>query len=252
MIRLALIVLLCTVLPAGAQQVIAGLSQSQISISADFDGSEILVFGAIKRDAPVADRDELGVIVTVEGPAQELTVRRKDRHALLWINDDAVEITNVPSFYAVATSGPLSQILSATSDTQHRITVPRAIRTVGPPMIEDQPLAFTQALIRIRERQNLFQTNIGAVRVRQGTLFDTSVTLPANIVEGLYTTQVFLTRTGRVVAAFETSIIVEKVGLERFLYTLAHERPLAYGVLSLAIAIAAGWGASAAFRYVRA
>lgn len=252
MIRVALIVLLCTVLPAGAQQVIAGLSQSRISISADFDGSEILIFGAIKRDAPAVDLDELGIIVTVEGPEQNLTVRRKDRHALIWINDAAVEIGSVPSFYAVATSGPLPQILSVTSDLQHRITVPRAIRAVGAPMQSDPPLASTEALIRVRERQNLFQTDIGAVRVRQGTLFDTSVTLPANIVEGLYTTRVFLTRSGRVVAAFETSIIVEKVGLERFLYTLAHERPLTYGVLSLAIAIAAGWGGSAVFRHVRA
>ena len=251
MIRVALIVLLCTVLPAGAQQVIAGLSQSRISISADFDGSEILIFGAVKRDAPAVDLDELGIIVTVEGPEQSLTVRRKDRRALIWINDAALEIGSAPSFYAVATSDPLPQILSVSSDLQHRITVPRAIRAVEGPMQVDHPLAFTEALIRIRERQNLFQTNIGAVRVRQGTLFDTSVTLPANIVEGLYTTRVFLTRTGRVVAAFETSIIVEKVGLERFLYTLAHERPLVYGVLSLAIAIAAGWGASAVFRHVR-
>jgi hypothetical protein len=32
---------------------------------------------------------------------------------------------------------------------------------------------------------------------------------------------------------------------------MAHELPLLYGLLSLAIALAAGWGASAAFRYLR-
>lgn len=251
MIRIALIVLLCSALPAAAQQVIAGLSQNRISISADFDGSEILIFGAIKRETPERDLDALGVIVTIEGPSQRLTVRRKDRRALIWINDAAAEIDRAPSFYAVSTSGPLSQILSTTSDMQHRITVPRAIRTVGAPMMGDQPLAFTQALIRIRERQNLFQTNIGEVTVREGTLFNTSITLPANLVEGSYTARIFLTRARRVVAEYETSIRVEKVGLGRFLYTLAHDQPLAYGLLSLVIAIAAGWGASAAFRYVR-
>lgn len=252
MIRIALIVLLGTVLPAGAQQVIAGLSQSRISISADFDGSELLIFGAIKHETPALDLDALGVLVTIAGPSQRLTVRRKDRKALIWINDAATQIARAPSFYAVSTSGPLSQILSVTADLQHRITVPRAVRTIGAPMAGDHPLAFTEALIRIRERQNLYQTNIGAVRVRQGILFDTSVALPANLVEGLYTARIFLTRSSRVVAAFETSITVEKVGLERFLYALAHERPLAYGMLSLVIAIAAGWGASAVFRYVRA
>ncbi|MDO9525986.1 MAG: TIGR02186 family protein, partial [Gemmobacter sp.] len=40
--------------------------------------------------------------------------------------------------------------------------------------------------------------------------------------------------------------------LERFLYWLAIEQPLAYGILSLVIAVVAGWGASAVFRLLRA
>ena len=44
---------------------------------------------------------------------------------------------------------------------------------------------------------------------------------------------------------------MRKVGLERWIYNLAHERQLIYGILSLVIAIAAGWMASAVFRYMR-
>ena len=36
-----------------------------------------------------------------------------------------------------------------------------------------------------------------------------------------------------------------------FLYSLAHDQPVIYGLLSLFIAIAAGWGASAVFRYIQ-
>jgi hypothetical protein len=53
------------------------------------------------------------------------------------------------------------------------------------------------------------------------------------------------------VSSFDTVIDVRKVGLERWLFTLSREQPLLYGLLSLAIAIAAGWGASAAFRALR-
>ena len=73
----------------------------------------------------------------------------------------------------------------------------------------------------------------------------------AALVEGVYTARIFLTRQGQVVAEFERTLDVRKVGLERWIYTLAHERPLVYGLLSLAIAIAAGWGASALFRWIR-
>jgi hypothetical protein len=75
--------------------------------------------------------------------------------------------------------------------------------------------------------------------------------MPADLTEGAYATRIFLTRGGEVVASLDTEIDVRKVGLERFLFTLSREQPLAYGLLSLAIAIAAGWGASAIFRMLR-
>ncbi|HHB81406.1 MAG TPA: hypothetical protein ENK83_06650, partial [Aliiroseovarius sp.] len=37
---------------------------------------------------------------------------------------------------------------------------------------------------------------------------------------------------------------------ERWIYALAHEKPLIYAIMALVIAIVAGWGASAFFRVV--
>jgi hypothetical protein len=55
-----------------------------------------------------------------------------------------------------------------------------------------------------------------------------------------------------VIASQERVIGVRKEGLERFVFNLAQEQPLAYGLLSLVLAALAGWGASAAFRLIRA
>ena len=249
MIRLVLALILFS-LPVPAQEIVAGLSQNRISISTNFDGSEILLFGALKQGMNPSDPDS-GVIITLEGPRVPLTVRRKDRVGPIWVNRSSVEVDAAPSFYAVNTSAPLERILNHTTDLRHEITVSEAIRSVGaPPDISDS-LAFTDALIRIREESGLYQTNTGAVTVREQTLFNTSFILPANLVEGVYTARLFLTSDGEVVTQSSQTIYVEKVGLERFLFTLAHEQPLAYGFLSLAIAIAAGWGASAVFRYIQ-
>ncbi len=39
----------------GAEEtIVAGLSQNRVSITAHFDGSEILIYGAVKREAPAA------------------------------------------------------------------------------------------------------------------------------------------------------------------------------------------------------
>ena len=75
--------------------------------------------------------------------------------------------------------------------------------------------------------------------------------MPANLTEGEYRTRIFLTREGKVLNQFETSIDVHKVGLERFLFKLSRENPLLYGLLSIAIAILAGWLASAFFQVIR-
>jgi uncharacterized protein (TIGR02186 family) len=111
---------------------------------------------------------------------------------------------------------------------------------------------FSDALIRIRERDDLYQLNESAVTVAEETLFNTSVALPANLTEGDYVARILLTRGGQVIDQYQTTINVQKVGLERWVYTLAHEQPLIYGILSLVIAIFAGWAASAVFRYIRA
>ncbi|MEL7114660.1 MAG: TIGR02186 family protein [Pseudomonadota bacterium] len=250
------ILFLAVVLPAQSalsEEVVAGLSQNRIAITANFDGSEILIFGAVKRDAPPpAGAGPLQVVITVSGPLEPITVRRKEKKWGIWVNTDAVEVDAAPSFYAIAASGAFTDVVTDTEDLRHHISIPRAIRSVGAPMTIQDAASFTDALIRIRKDKDLYQLLESTVEITDETLFRTSIALPANLTEGDYTTRFFLTRDGAVIDTYETVIFVNKVGLERLLYSLAHERPLIYGLLSLAIAIAAGWLASAVFRYIRA
>lgn len=248
MLRWAIIAWL-TALPALAEEVIAGLSQSRISISTNFDGSEILIFGAVKREDPIVRQPPLEVLITVEGPSRPVSVRRKDKRFGIWVNTDSVEVDLAPTFYAVATSGPWAEVIKDTEDLRHKISTLRAIRSVGATIRGSED--FTDALVRIRSQAELYQTNIGSITVTEQTLFSTSIRLPANLTEGDYKARFFLTRDGRVIDTHQTIIAVQKVGLERFLYRLAHDDPILYGLMSLAIAIAAGWGASAAFRFIR-
>jgi uncharacterized protein (TIGR02186 family) len=111
--------------------------------------------------------------------------------------------------------------------------------------------SFTDAVIRIRTANGAYKVREGAVNLREATLFQTSVALPANLTEGLYRTRILLTREARVVSTYETVIDVRKVGMERWLYEFSREQALLYGLMSLFIAIAAGWGASTAFRLLR-
>lgn len=240
--------LLAFALPAQAQDesIVAGLSQNVVSINATFVGSEILIFGAVKRETPAPD-DKLGVAVVVEGPSQQITVRRKEKRMGIWVNTDAVEVQRAPSFYAISTSGPFDELIGEDIDRAMHISIPESIRIFHSEEVDD-PESFAEALIRIRSNAGLYKIEEGAVTLSQDTLFDTRIQLPANLTEGTYKARIFLTRDGEIVARHTADIDVRKVGLERWLYNLAHEQALIYGLMSLAIAIAAGWGASAFFR----
>lgn len=247
MIRL-LALFLALALPAQAEEIVMGLSADEVAITATFDGSDILIFGAVKRDMP-APPVPLEVIITVSGPLTPVTVREKERIAGIWINNAAVEVDAAPSFYAVATTAPLAQVLSDTEDLRHAITIPRAIRSIGHEV--DNAADFTEALIRIRTEDGTYRLMEGAVDLSEETLFRTSVDLPANLVEGIYVTRIYLTRGGLVVDTLETIITVQKVGLERWLFNLSRNQPFVYGALSLVLAVAAGWAASAAAQAIR-
>lgn len=236
---------------ARAEGVVAGLSQNSVSLTANFRGSEILVFGAITRDTPVDPGAPLDVIVTVEGPPSALTVWRKERRAGIWVNVDSVRIRTAPSFYAVASSGALADILSFEADTGNRISIRRAIYEARRDAGVENPGAFTEALIRIRADANLYQDLGVGVLIDRDTLFRTTINLPKNLIEGTYSTNVYLVRNGAVIDRYQTQIYVQKAVFERWLYNLAYDYPPLYAGLALLMAVFFGWGASAVFRLIR-
>ena len=80
------------------------------------------------------------------------------------------------------------------------------------------------------------------------SLFRGSIDLPVNVPIGRYATQVYLFRDGKLLSQSQSSLQVHKVGFERVVYMLAFRYPLAYGLLAVLMAVAAGLLAYSAFR----
>ena len=259
----ALILLLLTLagaLPAAASEIVGALSQSRVSLTTSFSGSEILIFGAIRRDPneeQLAESDEANgstdydVVIVIEGPRQPVAVWRKDRRAGIWMNVDSVAMASVPSFYAVATTAPLNQIVSPETDAQYRISARQAIGGAAADDASPDAALFTEALMRIRERSQQYLALDRWVHLDRDILFRANVRLPANLTEGAYTTRMYLVQNGAVVSQFRTAIFVRKEGFERWLHQMAYDQPFLYGLMALAVALVAGWGASALFRFIR-
>lgn len=254
---LVFLLLVLAALPAAANEIVGALSQNRVALTANFSGSEILIFGAIRRDptealaADATDPAHFDVVLVIEGPREPVAIWRKDRRAGIWVNVDSVTLASVPSFYAVATTAPLHQIISPETDAEFRISARQAIRPDQSIGVVADPSVFSEALLRIRERAEQYLTLDRFVHLDREILFRANVQLPANLTEGAYTTRMYLVRDGNVVHQFRTAIFVRKDGLERWLHQMAYDQPFLYGLLALAIALIAGWGASALFRFIR-
>lgn len=245
-----LTLIICTVWGAQAtERPVLGVSQSAVEINTRFTGSKLLIFGAITNTG--AGSGHLDVIITVEGPKLPVKVWKKARKFGIWQNDSYVEIDEAPQFYAIGTSAPLQYILSDTEDLRHKISIERAIRSVGAPQNIENSFDYTDALIHLREEAGLFVLAENSVTVQQGALFQTKIGMPATIAEGSYTLRVFLTRGREIISSLESEIEVRKIGLEERLFAFAVDAPLLYGVFAVVLAALAGWTAHGIFSLIR-
>lgn len=227
--------------PAGAANLAADLSRSVVSITTGFVGSNVILFGA--ADGPG------DIVVVVEGPPKDTVVRRKSRVSGIWINRDSVVFRHAPSFYAVAASGPLEKIVSPRTARQFRIgaeNLPLEVRGI---VSEGQANRFRAALIRNQRRDGLFRPSVARVVLPTSgvRLFRTEIFFPSNVPTGAYKVRFMLLRDGFVIQQYERKLMVGKAGMSARVFRFAHEQSFLYGIVAILLAVAAGWGASAAF-----
>jgi len=230
---------------ANAQDLIADLSSHRVDITTGFTGADLLLFGSVD--------DEGDIVVTVSGPRESVTVRRKERVAGIWMNTRSMQFKSAPNFYTVAASRPLDEIAAPEVLERQQIGASHLrLRATadGEKLLPEDEKTFRSALVRRKQAQGLYASKPGQVTIIANKLFRTQVHFPANLATGTYTAVVYLIRGGRVVNAQTTPLLVEKVGVGAEVYAFAHERSAVYGLAAILIAVAAGWLAAAIFRKV--
>lgn len=239
--------------PGGFRERIeADVSSRQIGIESDFAGIQVVVFGAVDYSQQRSAEENLyDVAIVIRGPDEPTVVRQKDRVAGLWVNQAAKVFTDVPQYYAVLTTRPLNEIAPRELLEKHRIGFEnlrfKLAQDAAPPTTAQEE-AFRKALVRIKEDQDLYQERGFAVAFISRSLFRATVSLPANVPVGVFDVEIFLFRNGELLDTHETELRIEKQGLERFIYNLAFQNSLIYGIAGVIVAIIAGLAASAAFR----
>jgi uncharacterized protein (TIGR02186 family) len=179
----------------------------------------------------------------------DVAVRRKERVAGIWVNRDTLTFGLVPSFYAVASSRPIDELLPPEMLERQQVGADN-LSLIRPEAKPSKVETFRQALLKVKEEQGLYSPTAGKVSFLGNQLFRTQLRFPSNVPVGSYLVEVMLVRDGKLVSAQTTPLIISKTGVGAALYQFAHTQSLAYGVGAILAALLLGWFAYLIFRKI--
>ncbi len=225
---------------AAVEPLVADLSDHLVAITTGFTGTELLLFGSIDADGDV--------IVVVHGPASGITVRKKERVAGVWVNRESLGFQEAPSFYHVAMTEGATSGLPDPVLRRHQIGTD-FIRMVPSEQAGEEKIdTYRAALIRNKQRGELYSSEPGEIEMRGQRLFRTSVFFPANVPIGQYVIETLLARNGEIVSAQTTPLFISKIGAGADIFRVANTYPALHGLVAILIAILAGLGGNWLFR----
>lgn len=216
----------------------AAVADEEIAVTTTYAGARILLFGV--SDALIGAGPRADLVVALLGPSEAIAVRRKTRRFGLHLPADPVRFVAAPSYFAVASERPLSEIADPeilrleALDPLGALTPD--VEAFAHPDLDDRRAAVVAA----RRRQGLYVEHPDAIRRREGGLFIAEIDLPDRAPPGRYRAEIRLFSEGEVVSREVADFVVARAGLERAVYTLAQERRPLYALIVVLMAATIG------------
>jgi uncharacterized protein (TIGR02186 family) len=238
--------------PARAERLIVSVSNHRVTVTPNYSGEELVLFGSVERDANTqAGRPNYDLVVTVSGPRADMVTRRKERKFGIWINTDYRQFLQVPTYLALFSNRPFDAIASPEVQRRQQLGLNNVLLTqrVGSDYADVVPNdPFRSAFVRLRSQHGLYREETSAVTFLTPTLFRTGIPLPAAVPIGTYDVEIKLFSDGALVTRTESAFEIVKVGFEQFVATTARQDGLVYGLVTAFMALMTGWMASIVFR----
>ena len=187
---------------AGDATIVADVASRQIAVRSDFTGAHTTLFGALPEKGDV--------IIVVSGPQKPMIVRKKERIWGMWLHRSYASFDNVPGFYWLASSRPLSDILP-----------------------KDKAQAFSHS-----HEIGLMNIAVGAKGASQGvsqTEYKRAL-LALQVMDGAYSME-----SHPVTIMGDRLYVLHKQGVPSLVYNLAHTYSGYYAIGAILFAIFGGW-----------
>lgn len=226
------------------------VSQHEIQVRQGFIGTELLLYGAILDPEGRRSREPYDIVVVLKGPTEPILVREKAKKLGVWINAQSTAFRSAPSFFSVASSRPVAEIVDDRTAAIYELGL--GFLQLSPTGAIDpvEQTRFTKGLVDLRQRIGLYRENGTGVTISDGVLYQARIAVPSNVVTGRYTAETFAIADGRVIASAIAEVQVEKQGFERFVADQADQSSFLYGLFAVFLSLFMGWLAGRVFALI--
>lgn len=226
------------------------VSQHEIQVRQGFTGTELLLFGAILDPDGRRARDPYDIVVVLKGPTRPILLREKEKKLGIWVNAESTSFRSVPSFFSVASSRPLDEIVDDRTAAIYELGLGFLQLSPSGAIDPEEQARFTLGLVDLKLREGLYDEDPEGVTIREGVLYQARIALPSSVVTGRYTAETFAISRGRVIASEVAEVEVRKLGFERFVARHAEESSVLYGLFAVALSVLMGWLAGRVFALI--
>ena len=248
-LRLVVAIALAPALVAADKPVLVpDVSARSVQIRTSFAGAQLLLFGAIIYPGGHVPDHPADIAVVLRGPDQPIILREKQKIAGIWMNADSNRFRSAPSYYAIATSRPIRQLVDDRTAAIYELALDEIQLSPGGGALPDKERRFEAGLLDVMKRQGLYVEYPTGVEITDGVLYRARITIPSQVPVGTYTAETFLIDDGKVVAAATRDVAIGKIGFERVVAMAARRHSLAYGLAAVLLSLGFGYAAAWTFR----
>lgn len=225
----------------------ARANHDHITVDFFYHGSSVSVRG---ESDPGTD-----LVIKIASPEGRQVLKQKGKVAgALWMNVGQLKFENTPNFYEVFSTKKIEDLLGPEERDKFVIGYPALQKHVeiNPVASEADKATWFNEFVKFKEENRVYAQSSGMIKTtlnaqgRQEYYILTD--WPYEAQPGDYLVTVYAVKSGKVIEQAGAKVSVEQVGMVKTLATMAKNNAAFYGVLSIGIALGAGFGVGMVFR----
>ena len=224
-----------------AEEIYFDLSEDNIELKTDFKGKEIIIFGLLK--------DNHETLLTIKGPPSKMRIQKKERYFGIWINNQYVTYSNIPSLFFLSASKKINEILPESILINEDLSFEKILnnKTFNQNFIfKNDQEDWNNNFVRIKKEQSFYKSF--KMKKVKDKLFQTSVFFPTNTIPGIYNVNIYYIRNNTIMSNDQKKIVIKKSGIGSKIFDFANNNAATYGVFVVIFSIFSGFIAATLFR----